>query len=269
MSEYGSYPLLKVDLGDDYVATVELCNGKYNHFNMEMLAGLADAFEALDEESACRVILLCAGGSAFCAGADFQGGSNGAVAKGLQGSGQDSVSGHLYDEAVRLFASRKPIVAAVHGSAVGGGLGLALVADFRVGCPDARFAANFTQLGFHPGFGLTYTLPQLIGQQNACDMFYSGRRVKAEEALQMGLIDQLVQTASVRDSARERALQIASAAPLAVVSVRETLRGDLADHVRAATQRELQEQNWLMRTEDAAEGIRAVSERRAGNFHGK
>ena len=72
---------------------------------------------------------------------------------------------HLYKEAQRLWKSGKPIVAVVHGAAIGAGLGLAVMADFRVTCPEARFSANFTRLGYHPGFGLTATLPRLIGAQ--------------------------------------------------------------------------------------------------------
>jgi len=269
MRTFGSYPLLEVTLGDDYVATVKLANGENNFFNMDMLVGLADAFEALDAEGACRAIVLAAGGRAFCAGADFAGGRNGARPIGLQGSGSAGVDGHLYDQAVRLFANRKPIVGAIHGAAVGGGLGLALLPDFRIACSEARFAANFTQLGIHPGFGLTYTLPQLIGQQHAYDMFYTGRRIKGEDALKLGLVDKLVPLAQVQQVAHAKAAEIAGAAPLAVISVRETLRSHLAQRVREATQRELQEQNWLLRTEDAREGVRAVAERRPGKFQGK
>lgn len=269
MRKLGPYPLLDVTLDDDHVATVELRNGNYNHFNMNMLTGLADALEALDEEPECRSILLAAAGRAFCAGADFQGGREGAQPAGLGSSRGEGVDGHLYAQAVRLFSSRKPIVGAIHGAAVGGGLGLALVPDFRVGCPESRFSANFTLLGIHPGFGLSHTLPRLIGIQAACDMFYTGRRVKGEEALALGLIDRLVSRDQVREAARQKALEIAEAAPLAVVSVRQTLRGHLADEVRRATAHELEEQNWLLRTADAREGVRSVTERRTGRFLGQ
>ncbi len=193
MTQTTSRPKLNVTLDDDYVATVELTNGEYNFFDMEMLIGLAETFEALDDNAGCRAILLSANGKAFCAGADFQGGKNGANPVGLRSSDKGSgLSGHLYDQAVRLFATKKPIVAAIHGAAIGGGLGLALVADMRVGCPQTRMAANFTQLGIHPGFGLSFTLPRIVGQQSAYDMFYTGRRVAGEEAFAMGLLDQFV-----------------------------------------------------------------------------
>ena len=81
--------------------------------------------------------------------------------------------------------------AAVQGAAVGGGLGLAMMPDFRVAAPEARFTANFARLGFHQGFGLSETLPRAIGQQKALELFYTGRRVKGEEAVAIGLADQL------------------------------------------------------------------------------
>lgn len=226
MTEVTPEPKLNVTLGDDYVATVELTNGDYNFFDMEMLLGLADTFEALDHNADCRAILLCADGKAFCAGADFQDGENGTTPASLRSPNKGSgLSGHLYDQAVRLFATKKPIVAAIHGAAIGGGLGLALVADLRVGCPQTRMAANFTQLGIHPGFGLSFTLPRIVGQQSAYDMFYTGRRVPGEEAFDIGLLDQFVDREDVRATAHVKAEQIAGAAPLAVTSVRETLRG--------------------------------------------
>ena len=175
----------------------------------------------------------------------------------------------LYREGVRLFRAKKPVVAAVQGAAIGGGFGLALTADFRVAAPEARFAANFVKLGIHPGFGLTVTLPKLIGAQAANLMFLTGRRVKGEEALDLGMVDQIAPLADVREQARLLAAEIAENAPLAVLSVRATMRQGLAEQVAAATDHELSEQQWLRATEDAKEGIRAVAERRPGNFQGK
>src|SRR5690606_13245125 len=136
-------------------------------------------------------------------------------------------------EASRLFRTRKPIVAAVHGAAIGGGLGLACVADFRVTCQEARFSANFTRLGFHPGFGLTATLPRLVGPQMAALLFYTGRRIPGDEAVRIGLADLLVPQAEVRSAAEALATEIAQSGPLAVVATRETLRRGLADAVEA------------------------------------
>ena len=162
-----------------------------------------------------------------------------------------------------MFSAKKPIIGAIQGAAIGGGLGLALVPDFRVAAPEARFAANFAKLGIHPGFGLTVTLPNLVGQQQANLMFLTGRRLKAEEALAVGLVDMLVPQDELRGAAQSLAAEIAENAPLAVVSVRATMRQGLAEKIAKATDHELAEQQWLRTTSDAEEGIRAVAERRA------
>jgi enoyl-CoA hydratase/carnithine racemase len=174
----------------------------------------------------------------------------------------------LYVEAVRLFRTAKPIVGAIHGPAVGGGLGLALVPDFRVACPEARFCANFTRLGFHPGFGLTVTLPELVGRHEAALMFYTSRRVKGEEALRIGLADVLVPLEEVRAAALALAREIAECSPLGVVATRATLRRGLAERVREATDHELAEQTRLRRSEDFREGVKAMAERRTPRFKG-
>ena len=169
---------------------------------------------------------------------------------------------------MRLLEAETPVVAAVQGAAIGGGLGLALSADFRVAAPEARFAANFARLGFHHGFGLTVTLPALVGQQKALDLLYTGRRVKGEEALEIGLCDALVPIEELRDKAREMAAEIAGSAPLAVRSIRRTMRRGLAERVRIATDHELVEQDWLRETNDFREGVRATAERRTPEFTG-
>jgi len=252
---------IAVDL-QNRVGTVEIRRPPNNFFDKSLIAQIGDAFDAFDRDEACRAIVLAAEGKAFCAGADFA--SRPATGAGAEGSGK-----HLYKEAVRLFRARKPIVAAVHGAAVGGGLGLALVADFRVTCKEARFSANFARLGFHPGFGLTATLPRLVGPQKAALLCYTGRRVPGDEAVAMGLADLLVPQAEVRAAALDLAREIAESAPLAVASMRETLRRGLADAVEAATERELVEQEWQRRTEDFKEGVKAMAERRLPDFKGR
>jgi len=245
----------------DRVGLVEIRRPPNNFFDNALIRGIGDAFDAFDRDENCRAIVLAAEGKAFCAGADFA---------NRPATGAASETGkHLYKEATRLFRAKKPVVAAVHGPAIGGGLGLALVADFRVTCKEARFSANFNRLGFHPGFGLTATLPRLIGPQKAALLFYTGRRIDGEEAVAMGLADVLAPQAEVRSAAIALATEIAQSSPLAVISTRETLRRGLADEIEAATERELIEQEWQRRTEDFREGVKAMAERRLPDFKGK
>ena len=248
---------------DGNVATVEICRPPHNFFTIPLIQHLGNAFEDLEADRRCHSIVLAAQGSAFCAGADF--------------SNRDATPPHrspravnpIYGEALRMFACRKPVVAAVQGPAIGGGLGLALVADFRVTCAEAKFSANFNRLGFHPGFGLSVTLPRLVGVQRAAMLFYTGRRIAGEEAVAIGLADVLVAQDQVRNEAAKLAREIASSAPLAVQSTRATLRQGLVEQIRLAVARESTEQNAQFKTADFREGVAAMAARREPRFTGE
>jgi enoyl-CoA hydratase/carnithine racemase len=260
--QHGTYEHIGVDVAGN-IATIEVRRGPNNFIDTDMVAEIADALEIYDRTPDVRAVVLCAQGKHFCAGADFG-------SRGADGVSRTAKRGrHLYKEAQRLWRTGKPIVAAVHGAAIGAGVGLAVMADFRVACPEARFSTNFTRLGFHPGFGLTATLPRLIGGQNAAMMMYTGRRLTGEGALAIGLVDYCVKLDQVRAKAVEIATEIAGSAPLAIVSARETLRRGLADAVAQATEREYEEQDWLRTTADFKEGTKAMGERRPPNFQAK
>ena len=249
-----------------HVAVVEIQRPPNNFFDIDLIHTLADVFENLDEARDARALVLASAGKHFCAGNNF--GSDRAEPthpKALAYAGSGSP---LYAGAVRLFSNKKPIVGAIQGAAVGGGFGLALLPDFRVVCPQTRFTANFVKLGFHPGFGLTHTLPRLIGTQKAHLMFQTGRRIGGEQAHEWGLADVLTEQENLRAAAIELASEIAENAPLAVQSVRATLRDGLAEAVQKQTDHENLEQTRLYQTEDHKEGIKAVAERRPGNFQG-
>jgi enoyl-CoA hydratase/carnithine racemase len=159
-------------------------------------------------------------------------------------------------------------VAAVQGSAVGGGCGLALSADFRVASSSSRFSANFARLGFHHGFALSVTLPATVGVQHAADLLLTGRRVGGDEALRLGLCDELAAENDLFAAALARAGAIAASGPLAVRSIRSTLRQGLVEQARLAMEHEWAEQERLRTTADFAEGIRAMAERREPRFSG-
>ncbi|WP_067898137.1 enoyl-CoA hydratase/isomerase family protein [Nocardia vaccinii] len=246
---------VSVEVDDDAIGTVRLCRGPSNFFDTASVGDVRRALTFAAEKNA-RVVVLASEGKHFCAGMDF-------------GNDKRSAPEELYAHAAGILETPLPIIAAVQGSAVGGGLGLALAADFRVACPSTRFWANFTRLGLHHGFGITVTLPAVVGQQRAAEMLMTARRVDGAEALAIGLCDRLVDEPNLAAEARRFAAEIAACAPLSVRATRETLRGDLADRVRAATKRELEQQLLLGRTEDFKEGIRASRERREPRFLGR
>ncbi len=248
---------------DGHVATVEMCKPPHNFFTIPLIRALAEAFEDLEADRRCHAIVLAAQGTSFCAGADF---SNRDATPPQR---SPRALNPIYDEALRMFACRKPVVAAVQGPAIGGGLGVALVADFRVTCAEAKFSANFNRLGFHPGFGLSATLPRLVGVQKAAMLFYTGRRIAGAEAVAIGLADMLVAQDQVRIEAQKLAREIAVSAPLAVQSTRDTLRAGFVEQIRLAVARESVEQNWQFKTADFNEGIAAMAARREPNFQGE
>jgi enoyl-CoA hydratase/carnithine racemase len=242
---------------EGHVAVVSFSRPPSNFFDLALIVNLADALEAVDSERELRAVVLASEGKAFCAGANFG---------GSEKTGVRAEPIALYREANRLFDTRKPIVGAIQGPAIGGGLGLALVADFRVVAPEARFAANFVKIGIHPGFGLTHTLPRVIGQQEAALLFYTGRRIDGEEALRIGLADILVPVVDLRARAVALAAEIAENAPLAVEATRATMRAGLAEAIGKQSERESAEQMALFQTADFREGVKAVSERRNGRW---
>ena len=242
-----------------HVGIAEINRPPDNYFDKELIGDIAEAFDGF-VASGSRAILLCAAGKNFCAGANFA-----RRTEEVLGS-QEMPADHLYRHAVRLFRCPLPIVACVQGAAVGGGLGLAMVGDFRVASAQSRFSANFNRLGFHPGFGLSVTLPRVIGAQQAALLFYTGRRVPGDEAHAIGLVDLLAGDEELRGAALRLATEIAQSAPLAVMATRETMRRGLCDAIEAATERELVEQDWLRRTEDFKEGVKAMADRRLPDF---
>ncbi|HVX22367.1 MAG TPA: enoyl-CoA hydratase/isomerase family protein [Acidimicrobiales bacterium] len=242
-----------------FVGVVEFENGPANALNPELLGEIGAGLRKL-AGSGCRAVVLRSTGRHFCAGADLSG--------GRPGSAEGTGVAELYAQVPSLFEQPLPMVAAVQGAAIGGGLGLALVADFRVASPEARFSANFAVLGFHCGFALSETLPEVVGRQRAAELLLTGRRITGEEAFAIGLCDRLVPAERLVDEAVALAGSLAAAAPLAVTAMRRTLRGDVGDRVRRALVHERAEQERLMTTGDFREGVRASRQRRAPEFRG-
>ena len=237
----------------DRVALLELRRPPHNFFDEALLTEVADVLLALDDDDSVSSVVLCAQGRNFCAGADLRG----VGAAGIR---------RVYRQAFRIFSGRKPVVAAVHGGAIGGGLGLAMAADFRIATPDARFTANFARLGFHHGFGLTVTLPRAVGQQRALELLYTGRSVSGKEALELGLCDEVAD--DPRAAAVAFAERIAASAPLSLPAIRATMRRALVADVSAALSTEADAQAALLGTADFAEGIAASIGKRAPQFVG-
>lgn len=246
------------------MAVVTLRRPPHNLLTAPMLGALADAVEAAAGEA--RAAVLCSEGRSFCAGANFRSSD---APDPTEGGDFVSVTGAFYAHAARIFESRIPLVAAVQGAAIGAGLGLALACDVRVAGERGWFQANFVRLGIHPGFAISVMLPRIVGPGRAADLLLTARRVEADEALRIGLCEQVVAAGTELAAAREVAEEIARGAPLALVATRATLRQGLAGAAREAMAHELAEQAALAGTEDAVEGVAAMLAGRHPRFTGR
>jgi enoyl-CoA hydratase/carnithine racemase len=244
-----------VTLDDRHVAEVELHRPPANYFDAALLASVVEAIAWTDAHGG-RAVVLCSEGRHFCAGLDF----------GSTDRPEPEALATLYGTARRLIDGPLPLVAAVQGAAVGGGLGLALAADFRVAATSSRFTANFARLGFHQGFGISLTLPAVVGRQVALELLTTGKRIDGSAALAIGLVDRIDD--DPRAGAHALAEEIAGSAPQAVRSIRRTLRSDLVARFGDVADHERTEQLRLMGTADFREGIAASLARRDPEFTG-
>jgi 2-(1,2-epoxy-1,2-dihydrophenyl)acetyl-CoA isomerase len=241
---------------EDYVATVEISAGPMNFLSVPLLEHLVEVWSWADQTPDCRAIVLCAKGSVFSAGANFT---------DFMGGGAVSPE-PLYVLAQQLFEGQTPVIAAIQGAAVGAGLGLAMIADERIASPNAKFVANFVQLGFHPGFALTASLPFVIGPANSASLLMSAERIKTDEALRIGLINECVDESSLLERAQVKAKTIAQNAPIAVRDVRKTLRTPLIEAVKKSLPHELATQLQHFITKDFGEGVAAMLGKRTPQF---
>jgi enoyl-CoA hydratase/carnithine racemase len=249
---------LAIEVRDDHVGVMVMQRPPHNYLTLESVEEIARALESFDDDPRVRAAVLAADGKSFCAG------------KYLDGLEPDTYTlEELYAATARLVEVATPWVAAVHGPAVGGGLALALLASLRVTCPQARFCSPFATLAVHHGFGLTVTVPDLVGPSKAALVLLTGRRFDGEEATALGLADLCVPADEVRDAAIALAAEIARGGPLAIRAINRTLREGLGDRLRAAHAREELEQERTRHTEDHAEGVVAMRERRPGRFVGR
>ncbi|PSR22651.1 MAG: short-chain dehydrogenase [Sulfobacillus acidophilus] len=242
----------------DGVGLWTLNNPPVNAISLDVLEQLEALLDQAEADLDVRALVITGHGSAFAAGADVSGfmRMGGDLPRFMQKGAQ------LFK---RFVASRLPLVAAVNGIAYGGGLELAMAADIRLASQTARFGQPEVNLGIIPGWGGTVRLPKLVGWARARRLFLTGWPIDAQEAHRIGLVDDVVETRLLVDSALNLADRLASLAPLALAE----LKGLLAEGEAAGLERERQAIERLMVTQDAAEGVRAFLEKRRPRFSGR
>jgi len=250
----------------DAVAVVRLLRPEArNALDRALLGALHTAIRGAAGARGVRCVVLAGAGDSFCAGGDLHVVREATVADTL------ALNGELLDLADALEALAVPSIAALHGDVLGGGLELALACTLRVVAPDARLGLPEVRLGLIPGGGGTARLPRLVGRGAALRLLLTGAVVGAEEALRIGLVDEVAAgpgAAGARDGAERMARAIAANGPLAVRTVRELLCGAAADDLAGAVAAAEAALPAVLRSGDAREGVRAFAERRTPTFTG-
>ncbi len=256
---------------DGHVCTLTLNQpDKRNPMSPELIEDLPGVIANIRADKSIRAVVITGAGRAFSAGADFR-----TLAGLIEQSGLDGIAGvhagitQLYAAFLPIAELEVPVIAAINGHAVGGGLGIALLADIRLVANEAKIGANFSRLGIHPGLGISHRLTQAVGHQVACELLFTGRLIRGPEAAQIGLCRRALPADEVLSAALTLAQEIAQAAPLAVRAIKKTLRTAGDEDVHSVLQKEAMAQAILSQTADAAEGIQAQMARRTPTFEGR
>jgi enoyl-CoA hydratase/carnithine racemase len=236
-----------------------------NSMTPEVLSAFAEASEWARSNKEIRALVITGTGSCFSAGADFK--SN------LQIGGENLLdherSFRMYEPFLSVLDIEVPVIGALNGHAVGGGFGLALVCDIRIANSKSKYGANFARLGLHPGMGISYLLPRLIGVSRANELLFTGRLVLGDEAERIGLVSRACDADQVLDQAMKMAETIAGNAPVAVRLTKKTLRETMQWDARAGAYQESYVQAATLQMDDAKEGMSALLEKRDPKFRGQ
>ncbi|MGK8503261.1 crotonase/enoyl-CoA hydratase family protein [Nocardia asiatica] len=257
---------IRLDVADA-IATITLDRPQQlNAFTTAMGRELVDAFDTCDRDDRIRAVVITGAGRAFCAGADLSAGAE-AFAAGEQNSAASFRDGGG-EVVLRMFESRKPIIAAVNGPAVGVGITMTLAADFRLAVDHARIGFVFNRRGIVPESCSSWFLPRLVPMQTALDWVYSGRLVEAGEALDAGLFSALHPADALLGEAHALARRVTEhSAPVSVALSRQMLWRNLgSEHPMIAHRVESRGIYHRGASEDAREGVTAFLEKRPARF---
>ena len=240
-----------------------------NAFSDEMITELCRLFREADWDDDVRVIILTGAGNTFCAGGDvkameektgmFAGDPEGLMRRYTRGIQQIPLT---------IEALHTPLVAMVNGAAIGAGCDLACMCDIRVGCKHSRFGETFAKLALVPGDGGTFFLQRVVGYAKAMELSLTGRIVPPDEALTLGLLNNLVEVDALKEETKKLAHSIAANSPVAISMIKKAIRQARTAEISGHLDLLAAFQGITQRTEDHFEGMRALKEKRQPHFRG-
>jgi enoyl-CoA hydratase/carnithine racemase len=248
--------LVQVERGDDGVVLVRLANPPVNALSRALLAQLADLATGLGGDESIKAVVVTGAGKVFAAGADISEFSDSTRAREIAAGFRAAFDA--------VAAIRRPVIAAVHGVALGGGMELAMACDFRVAAESARLGQPEILLGIIPGAGGTQRLPRLVGPARAKELVWSGRQVPAAEALAIGLVDRVVPAGEVVAAAQTWAGDLAAGAVVAMGLAKDAIDRGLDGALAAGLDLEAAAFADVFDTADATTGVRSFLEHGPG-----
>ena len=235
-----------------------------NAFSIEMREGLAITFENLAKDADARAVVVTGAGRAFSAGGDIKGWGDLTDEKRMK-----TIMGFVHRAVKGIMSLEKPVIAMVNGDAVGGGCNLALACDMVIASENARFGEVFVRIGIGPDWGGAYLLPRLIGMAKAKELLFTGKIISAREALEMGLINQVVSPDKLEETVMKLAETLSQSATRAIGMTKIFLHKVWQMDLREALEYEAFMQEELVKTEDHREAVKAFLSKTKPFFKGK
>ena len=251
----------------DGIMTITLCRpDRLNAFVGHMRRDLAEALEDAGSDRNVRVVIVTGAGRAFCAGGDIA-----FMAELMQRRDSEEFSRILGAGRRVILAIRqmtKPVIAAVNGPASGAGCNLALACDLRVASNTATFSQSFAKIGLHPDWGGTYFLPRLVTPNKACELFFLGEAIDAEEALRLEIVNQVVAPEDLQSATLQLAERLRAAPPIALAAAKHAVYMSQAAELEEMLRYETEAQLRCFDSDDGHEGVHAFLEKREPKFTG-
>ncbi len=252
---------------DSGIVTITLNRpDKLNALVGHMRRDLAEALEQAASDRLVRVVVVTGAGRAFCAGGDIE------RAAELMERNDAEEFARLLGAARRVVTAirqmTKPVLASINGAAAGAGCNLALACDLRIAASNATFTQSFVKIGFHPDWGGTYFLPRLVTANKACEMFFLGDSINAEEAHRLGLLNWVVPENELADATRMLAERLRDAPPISIASAKQAVYLSGGEDLEGMLRYEVEAQMRCFESKDGKEGVCAFLEKRDPRFTG-
>jgi len=239
---------------------------KLNAFVGHMRRDLAEALEHAGSERSVRVVVITGAGRAFCAGGDVE-----FMAELMQRRDSEEFARILGAGRRVILAIRqmtKPVIAAVNGIAAGAGCNLAFACDLRIASTDASFTQSFIKVGLNPDWGGTFFLPRLVTPNKACELFFLGETIKADEAARLSIVNQVVSPEELEPTTQRLAERLCTAPPIALASAKHAVYMSEEHDLETMLRHETEAQLRCFESDDGHEGVKAFLEKREPHFTG-